>query len=130
MATNLMRLDDPAFVLWIDEHHIAHVQTQMLWTPETADRYWTAFGPYLRESRSRLGGNAKVLVDRRGTPAMPVELIHLMRDGINQHYSPDDRLALVVDSSPLKSQVRQNYLLDNLEAFLSYDAALAWLINQ
>ena len=124
-----MRLDDPAFVLWIDEHHITHVQTRMQWTPEIADRYWTAFEPYLHESRARLGGSAKVLVDRRGAPAMPVGMIHRMRDGIAQYYRPGDRLAMVVDSSPLKSQIRQTYMLDNLEAFLSHDAALAWLIN-
>lgn len=124
-----MRFDDPAFALWMDEHHIVHVRATGAWTPEIADRYWPAFSPFLAESRARLSGYAKALVDRRGAPIMTIAMVHRMRDGIIEHYQPDDRLALVVDSSPLKSQIRQNYPLDHLEAFLSYDAAMAWLLQ-
>jgi hypothetical protein len=124
-----MRFDDPAFAIWMDEHHIIHVRTFDVWTMESADRYWTAFRPFLAESRARLGGHAKALIDRRGAPVMSTEMVHTMRDGIAENYAPGDRLALVVDSSPLKLQVRKSYTLENLDAFLSYEAALAWLIH-
>jgi hypothetical protein len=123
-----MRFDDPAFAIWMDEHHIIHVRTLDVWTPEGAERYWIAFQPFLDESRRQLG-YAKALVDRRGSPVMSMPMVQAMRGGILAHYRPDDRLALVVDSSPLKMQVRQNYPLQHLEAFLSYEAALAWLQN-
>ena len=76
-----------------------------------------------------LGGWAKALIDRRGAPVMTPEMIHRMRDGIAENYQASDRLALVLDSSPLKLQARRNYALENFEAFLSYEAALAWLIH-
>lgn len=123
-----MTFDDPSFTLRMDDRHIIHVRAFGLWTPETAERYWRAFQPFLAESRAALG-HAKVVVDRRGAPVMPREMVAAMRDGIATHYHPDDRLALVVDSSPLKSQVRQTYALKHLDAFLSHDAALAWLEN-
>ncbi|MBZ6383549.1 hypothetical protein [Sphingomonas sanguinis] len=123
-----MRIEDPSFTVWIDDRHVIHVHAQGTWSAEIADRYWRAFGPFLEKSRRHFGF-AKVLVDRRGAPVMPPALIQAMRDGILAHYRQDDWLALVVDSSPLKSQARQNYPLEHLEAFLSYDAALAWLTN-
>lgn len=125
----MMKFEDPDFSIWMDEHHIVHVRTRNRWTADVADRYWQAFQPFLIESRVRLGGHGKALIDRRGAPVMPVEMVHRMRDGVARFYRPGDQLALVVDSSPLKLQVRQNYPLEHLDAFLSYDAALAWLLN-
>ncbi len=124
-----MRVDDPDFIIWMDDHHIVQVRTSNLWTQETAGRYWAAFQPFLTESRARLGGWAKALIDRRGAPVMTPEMIHRMRDGIAENYQASDWLALVLDSSPLKLQARRNYALENFEAFLSYEAALAWLIH-
>ncbi|WP_294248974.1 hypothetical protein [uncultured Sphingomonas sp.] len=123
-----MHIEDPAFTVTMDDRYIIHVRAHGPWSPEIADRYWLAFQPFLDESRRRLG-YAKALIDRRGAPVMSMAMVQAMRDGIMAHYRPDDRLALVVDSSPLKSQVRKNYPLAHLDAFLSYDAALAWLQN-
>lgn len=126
---SLQRIDDPAFVIRMDDHHIVHVRVCDVWTPDAAERYWRAFLPFLHQSRAHFAGYAKALIDRRGAPIMPVAMVQKMREGILEHYRPEDRLALVVDSSPLKAQIRQNYPLLNLDAFLSHDAALAWLIN-
>ncbi|MDR6144326.1 hypothetical protein QE363_000119 [Sphingomonas sp. SORGH_AS870] len=123
-----MRIDDPGFSVWLDDRFIIQVRTRTAWTIEIADRYWACFQPFLDASRAQWG-HARVLVDRRGTPIMPITMVQVMRDGIMAFYRPGDRLALVVDSSPLKMQVRQNYQLPNIDAFLSYDAALAWLEN-
>ncbi|MET4898797.1 hypothetical protein RN629_16900 [Sphingomonadaceae bacterium jetA1] len=124
-----MIFDDSFFTLRIDENHIVHVQVRGAWTPAIADRYWRALGPFLAASRAALG-YAKVLVDRRQTPIMPLPMVMVMRAGLRVHYAQDDVLALVVDSSPLKSQVRQNYAASRIEAFLSHDAALAWLAHR
>ncbi|WP_343525327.1 hypothetical protein [Sphingomonas sp.] len=123
-----MKIEDPSFAIWLDEQYIIHVRAHGIWTPAIAERYWTAFRPFLDEARARMG-HARALVDRRGAPIMPIEMVQTMHDGITNHYRPGDRLALVVDSSPLKSQVRQNYRRAFLDAFLSHDAALAWLEN-
>ena len=123
-----MRIEDPAFTVALDDRYIIHVRAHGLWTPEIADRYWCAFQPFLDESRRHLG-HAKALIDRRGAPVMPMAMVQAMRQGIVAHYHADDRLALVVDSSPLKLQMRKTYPLAHLDAFLSYDAALAWLQN-
>jgi len=123
-----MRIQDPAFTIAMDDRCIIHVRAEGLWCPQVATRYWSAFLPFLAESRRCLG-HAKVLIDRRGAPVMPPEMVQHMRLGIMNHYHADDRLALVFDTSPLKSQARQNYPLEHLDAFLSYDAALAWLQN-
>jgi len=126
---SLQRIDDPAFVIRMGDHHIVHVRVCDVWTPDIAERYWRVFLPFLHQSRVHFGGYAKALIDRRGTPIMPIAMIQKMREGVLEHYRSEDRLALVVDSSPLKAQIRQNYPLPNLDAFLSHDAALAWLIN-
>lgn len=122
------KVEDAAFAIAMGDHHIIHVRARGIWTPDIADRYWPAFHPFLIESRAHLG-HAKALIDRRGAPIMPMAMVEKMREGIVTYCAPGDRLALVVDSSPLKSQVRQSYPLENLDAFLSYGAALAWLEN-
>ena len=99
-------VEDPSFSLTIDHRHIVRVRVHGGLSPAIMARFWPAFAP------------AIATVSGVGVGA-----------GMAIHYAPDDRLAIVVDSTPLKAQIRQQYALKHREAFLSRDAALAWLEN-
>lgn len=121
-------VEDPSFSLTIDHRHIVRVRVHGGLSPAIMDRFWPAFAPAIAESR-RGRGHGKVMVDRRGAPTPTPDTVAMVRAGMAIHYAPDDRLAIVVDSTPLKAQIRQQYALKHREAFLSRDAALAWLEN-
>lgn len=121
-----LAVEDPSFSLTIDHRHIVCVRVHSGLSPAILDRFWRAFDPAIAKSR-RAWGYGKVMVDRRGAPILTPDTVALVRHDMAIHYAPDDRLAMVVDSTPLKAQVRQNYELAHMDAFLSRDAALAWL---
>ena len=123
---HLLDVEDPSFSLTIDHRRIVCVRVHSGLTPAILDRFWSAFDAAIAESR-RVWGHGKVMVDRRGAPILTPDIVARVRQDMAIHYAPDDRLAMVVDSTPLKAQVRQNYELAHMDAFLSRDAALAWM---
>ena len=89
------------------------------------DRYLTILGEIVRDARLRFG-KVRVLADLRNSPIRTQEAAERMRTGNLALYRDGDRVALIVESSLLKMQLRRT-LVEYQNIFLSPSAAETWL---
>jgi len=89
------------------------------------DRYLTILGDVVRDARLRFG-KVRVLADLRNSPIRTQESAERMRTGNLALYRDGDRVALIVESSLLKMQLRRT-LVEYQNIFLSPSAAETWL---
>lgn len=89
------------------------------------DRYLAVLGDVVRDVRLRFG-RVRVLADLRNSPVRTQEAAERMRLGNLALYRPGDRVALIVESSLLKMQLRRT-LVEYQNIFLSPHAAETWL---
>lgn len=89
------------------------------------DRYLSALGDVVRDARLRFG-RVRVLADLRNSPVRTQEAAERMRLGNLALYRDGDRVALIVESSLLKMQLRRT-LVEYQNIFLSPSAAETWL---
>ncbi|WP_447724092.1 hypothetical protein [Sphingomonas koreensis] len=89
------------------------------------DRYLAVLGDVVRDARLRFG-RVRVLADLRNSPIRTQEAAERMRVGNLVLYRAGDRVALIVESSLLKMQLRRT-LVEYQNIFLSPHAAETWL---
>ncbi|APR53894.1 STAS/SEC14 domain-containing protein [Sphingomonas koreensis] len=89
------------------------------------DRYLATLGDVVRDARLRFG-KVRVLADLRNSPIRTQEAAERMRTGNLALYRDGDRVALIVESSLLKMQLRRT-LVEYQNIFLSPSAAETWL---
>lgn len=89
------------------------------------DRYLAVLGDIVRDARLRFG-RIRVLADLRNAPIRTQEAAERMRVGNLALYRAGDRVALIVESSLLKMQLRRT-LVEYQNIFLSPSAAETWL---
>lgn len=89
------------------------------------DRYLAVLGDVVRDARLRFG-RVRVLADLRNSPIRTQEAAERMRLGNLALYREGDRVALIVESSLLKMQLRRT-LVEYQNIFLSPHAAETWL---
>lgn len=89
------------------------------------DRYLAVLGDIVRDARLRFG-RVRVLADLRNAPVRTQEAAERLRVGNLALYRPGDRVALIVESSLLKMQLRRT-LVEYQNIFLSPHAAETWL---
>lgn len=89
------------------------------------DRYLAVLGDVVRDARLRFG-RVRVLADLRNSPIRTQEAAERMRVGNLALYRIGDRVALIVESSLLKMQLRRT-LIEYQNIFLSPHAAETWL---
>lgn len=89
------------------------------------DRYLVALGDVVRDVRLRFG-RVRVLADLRNSPVRTQEAAERLRMGNLALYRTGDRVALIVESSLLKMQLRRT-LVEYQNIFLSPHAAETWL---
>ncbi len=89
------------------------------------DRYLAVLGDAVRDARLRFG-RVRVLADLRNSPIRTQEAAERMRVGNLALYRDGDRVALIVESSLLKMQLRRT-LVEYQNIFLSPHAAETWL---
>ncbi|HEY0623197.1 hypothetical protein [Sphingomonas sp.] len=89
------------------------------------DRYLAVLGDIVRDVRLRFG-RVRVLADLRNSPIRTQEAAERMRMGNLALYRTGDRVALIVESSLLKMQLRRT-LVEYQNIFLSPHAAETWL---
>ena len=109
--------DDPLRIL-----RISRVVVQQL---GDVDRYLAVLGDVVRDARLRFG-RVRVLADLRNSPIRTQEAAERMRLGNLALYREGDRVALIVESSLLKMQLRRT-LVEYQNIFLSPHAAETWL---
>lgn len=89
------------------------------------DRYLAVLGDIVRDARLRFG-RVRVLADLRNSPIRTQEAAERLRMGNLALYRTGDRVALIVESSLLKMQLRRT-LVEYQNIFLSPHAAETWL---
>jgi hypothetical protein len=115
------------FDVRIDEAaRIVRTEARGFWTLMQTEDYCAELADRIEECRRRFGC-ARVLVDRRDAPIQPIPVIERLGEFNATHFADSDRLAIVVESSLAKGQMRRHFTHAGSQAFLSYVAAELWL---
>lgn len=109
-----------------DRMRIVRINRISVQTLDEVDRYLAVLGEVIRDARSR-HGRVRVLADLRNSPVRTLEAAERLRMGNLALYRRGDRVALLVESSLLKMQLRRNLVADYQNIFLSPNAAETWL---
>ena len=109
--------DDRLKILRISSVAVQHI--------DEVDRYLRVIGDIVRDARLRFG-RVRVLADLRNSPVRTQEAAERLRMGNLALYRSGDRVALIVESSLLKMQLRRT-LVEYQNIFLSPHAAETWL---
>lgn len=118
-----------AFVLERDaQRRIIIATVRGFWSPATADAYIDAMNAMMAQDRQSFG-RAKALIDRRLSVVQSAETVERLRLGAARISRPEDRMAIVIESTLLKAQILRSYDPGTVKAFLSIEDALAWLAN-
>lgn len=97
------------------------------WTRADADEHFAALAGVLRRAREK-AGTVRVLVDLRTAGAQPAATTERIAHWTGLLYREGDRVAILVASSLLKSQMRRITTRATRELFISEDAARLWLM--
>lgn len=108
-----------------DRLKILRISQVAVQTREEVDQYLAVLGEIVRDARLRFG-RVRVLADLRNAPLRTQEAAERMRMGNLALYRTGDRVALIVESSLLKMQLRRT-LVEYQNIFLSPNAAETWL---
>ncbi len=99
-----------------------------LWSAAFIDDHFGALERQVEELRQR-ERRARVLVNLCEAMIQPAETAARIRHWTGLIYREQDKVALVVASSLLKSQMRRVAVIADRELFLSEANALAWLMG-
>lgn len=108
-----------------DRLKILRINSVSVQTLAEVDRYLNVIGAIVRDARVRFG-RVRVLADLRNSPVRTQEAAERLRMGNLALYRTGDRVALIVESSLLKMQLRRT-LVEYQNLFLSQNAAETWL---
>ncbi len=92
---------------------------------DEVDRYLAVLEPIIANMRTS-HGRVRVLADLRNAPIRTQEAADKMRAGNLRLYRTGDRIALIVESSLLKMQLRRT-LVEYQNIFVSPNAAETWV---
>ncbi|MDO6412874.1 hypothetical protein Q4F19_00620 [Sphingomonas sp. BIUV-7] len=93
---------------------------------EEIDRYLGELGREIAAMRARRG-TVRLLADLRHSPIRSQAAAERLRRGNLTLYRAGDRVALLVESSLMKMQLRRNLVADYQNIFVSPHAAETWL---
>lgn len=104
-----------------------HVIGRKFWTIRDVDEHLGRFERALDAFRQS-HGTATVMIDLRESPVQSAAVAERFGQWNSRLYLPHDRVAIILASSLLKSQVRRVPIAATRELFLSPTAALTWLM--
>ncbi len=105
---------------------ILSVRVSGSWTLSEIDRYAREAGPQFAQAREQ-AGRLRLLVDLGATAVISQSLLDPLARAGMQYSRADDRVALVVNSTLLKLQMRRMIADAPAEIFVTLDEAAAWL---
>lgn len=111
-----------------DRRQIVRISDLGVQRSEEVDRYLVILGDVIRDARVR-DGRVRVLADLRQSPVRAQDAAERLRLGNMALYRAGDRVALLVESSLLRLQLRRNLVAEYQNIFLSQSAAEAWLTS-
>jgi len=100
-----------------------------MWSPSYCDQHFSALGQLLHQVRIVSGG-VRVLVLIQKAPVQSAAAIERVSHWTGIIYTAADRVAIVVASSLVKSQMRRIHMVAKREIFVSEAAAGTWLDAQ
>ncbi|MBO9574809.1 MAG: STAS/SEC14 domain-containing protein [Sphingobium sp.] len=98
------------------------------WTLPEVDRYAREAGPQFSDARKRTG-HLRLLIDLLDTVVLSQAIIEPLGKAGMQYSKPDDRVALVVNSTLMKMQMRRMIGNAPTPIFLSLTEATDWLVS-
>ncbi|MES2754527.1 MAG: hypothetical protein V4659_07675 [Pseudomonadota bacterium] len=121
------RVEDPQFHIELDsDQSIVRTANVTVQTVADVDRYIVALSQMLDRARRNFG-RALVLADLRAAPVRSQDVAERLHAHNLTLYRPGERVALLVESSLLKLQLRRNLVADLQNIFMSENAAITWL---
>jgi hypothetical protein len=107
---------------------IVHVTGEGFWTVADVDRHFLTLGNTVQSAR-KVGGSVRALVDLRGAVTQSPELVSHLAERARAVYTMGDRIAIIVDSSLAKMQMRRVVQSAEFEIFFAPEAGIAWLLT-
>jgi hypothetical protein len=105
---------------------IIHSEVVGYWDVDDTVAYIEAMKSLVLKCRAFHGG-ARLLVDRSASQVQSLKVSEMLRD-LNEFLGPNDRLAMIVNSTLTKMQLDRITVHGNTTALTSHAAALAWLV--
>ncbi|MDQ2764693.1 MAG: hypothetical protein M3Y22_14820 [Pseudomonadota bacterium] len=106
---------------------VVHVTGIGFWTPFVMDTHFSqlrlAIAPFRKENHP-----VKMIVDLRTSSVQSFETTERMKVGAASVTEPGDRMAIIVDSSLAKMQMRRTIGDAQHEFFVSHNAAVQWVL--
>lgn len=109
-----------------DKRRMIRIDCHGVWTPAQVDACFEELKTLVEEMRTRLN-RVRVFVDRRQAVPQPDATVERLKIHTKRGYQPEDRIAVVVDSSLAKMQLRDQLDPQTHKLFLSENAASTWL---
>jgi hypothetical protein len=126
-ATHAAMVAPPSLTIHYDDAaKIIRVVGCGMWTVEYIDAHFAALGQLARRIRAQ-DGAVFVLVDLSRAPVQTAEVAKHIHAGTERLFGAADRIALIVQSSLVKSQMKRVSWSENTAVFVSPDAAETWL---
>lgn len=110
----------------IDDRHVIRISDLDVQRLEDVECYLAELEDVIASIRQRYG-HVRVLADLRRSPVRTQESAERLRLGNMALYRAGDRVALLVESSLLKIQLRRNLIAEYQNIFTSPEAAEMWL---
>ena len=98
------------------------------WTMAEVERYGREAGLEFTQARKK-AGNLRLLIDLEGTQVLSQTVIEPLAKAGMQYSQPDDRVAVLVNSTLMKIQMKRMVGDAPVPVFLVRDQAVAWLAS-
>ncbi len=105
---------------------IIRVMGRGFWTEADIDAHFVELGHLIERVRAG-GDDILALVDLSDAPVQSPDVTARITAQTRRVYRPEDRIAIVVQSSLMKMQMKRAVDRPNLEVFISRHAATTWL---
>jgi hypothetical protein len=119
-------IEPPSLEIAICDRYL-RVDGKGLWSATFIDEHFGPLHQQIIAMRQR-DGRARVLVNLSAAMIQPPETAERIRHWTGLIYKERDRVAIVLASSLLKSQMRRVAIIADRELFLSETNALGWLL--
>jgi hypothetical protein len=108
---------------------VIHVDSTGVWDIEYFHTFATKQESLINQCQAD-HGIARVLSDTRIAGVVTREMADLISEFTARCYKPEDRIAIIVESSLLKLQMRRVFSPCRVEVFTSSEAAETWLFER
>lgn len=111
----------------VDDQGIVRLVGHGAWSVEYMNRHFRELDPVVATARMRMR-NVMVLADLRDAPIQSPDVAEMINIGTRRLYRDGDRIAIVVQSSLVKLQMKRIVDCAQVQIFISVAAACTWLM--